>query len=385
MGYDARREDYQRMSLRFSRSLDDLPSNEAARAYASFSRRFAHDYDNLPQTDEDRAFHLVAKAAVVIDYELPYADDVAAQALIDRGHDLLGEALSLDRDCIDARRMLAASSEPGFDAFYTYLAEGEEEVDRRCHERAEAALDEDAAERADIAKRLALRPYLRWLASMASQAIICGRNREALRVCEKALLDDPLDETGVRETAVLAFAKLEDEQGIKAVDAAEFGHAMIDFGSSPWSRIAHCNVAYKRRDFSHAEMRLKELIALYPHACAALIRQHEFPEGVFSRIGARPASEDELLLALSESAILLQEGREVQGRGPFGNWVAETAERLASRREAGEIAKAKRFAAEKAAMMARQEREGYEGFGGSNGSSGPGGSMGSGGSMGGDR
>ena len=60
MAHDPRREDYQRLSLRFAEELDKGDPADAARAFASFGRRFAQDRDGLPQTDADRAFHLVA-------------------------------------------------------------------------------------------------------------------------------------------------------------------------------------------------------------------------------------------------------------------------------------------------------------------------------------
>ena len=49
--------------------------------------------------------------------------------------------------------------------------------------------------------------------------------------------------------------------------------------------------------------------------------QRELPDGVFARLAVAPLSEDELILAVSEGTVLLQEGRDAQARGAFGSWV----------------------------------------------------------------
>ena len=63
MAHDARKEDYQRLGLRFIRELDKEEPLRAMKTFAGFGQRFATDRDSLPQTDADRAFHLVSLAA----------------------------------------------------------------------------------------------------------------------------------------------------------------------------------------------------------------------------------------------------------------------------------------------------------------------------------
>ena len=140
MSFDPNREDYQRLGLRFARSLDGGDPSGAAKAFASFGRRFSQDRDSLPQTDADRAFHLVARATMVIDYKLPFAEsDARAAELIQRGHTLLDEALALDPNCHDATRMQHAATIAGFDAFFHYLEQGEKDVRRSCTAARDAA------------------------------------------------------------------------------------------------------------------------------------------------------------------------------------------------------------------------------------------------------
>ena len=109
MTFDPHREDYQRMGLRFARSLDGQSPSTAARSFSSFGRRFVQNRDSLPQCDEDRAFHLVVSAATLIDYELPFADDDHAESIIQKAHTILSEALKLDPMNPDALRMEQAS------------------------------------------------------------------------------------------------------------------------------------------------------------------------------------------------------------------------------------------------------------------------------------
>ena len=66
MAFDPKREDYQRLALRFAHELDAGDPMIAARSFASFGRRFAQDRDSLPQSDSDRAFHLVTLATDLI-------------------------------------------------------------------------------------------------------------------------------------------------------------------------------------------------------------------------------------------------------------------------------------------------------------------------------
>ena len=73
MAHDPRREDYQRLALRFVRTIDPQDP-AAAREFTDFGRRFAQERDSLPQTDADRAFHLVCRATELIDYKLPFAE-----------------------------------------------------------------------------------------------------------------------------------------------------------------------------------------------------------------------------------------------------------------------------------------------------------------------
>lgn len=320
MAYDPHREDYQRLGLRFARSLDGQDPATATRAFASFGRRFAQNHDSLPQSDADRAFHLVAEAASLIDYELPFADDAHAEKLIEQGHQLLDEAIALDPHCHDAVRMKAAAESPSFEGYYEYLAHTADDVRSSCEE-ARAHIEDDSPERATLEADIAMRPYYRWLATLAAKAVICGRNREAIRMAEQLLELDPLDNSDVRFTCAIAYAKLEDQPGLERF-AAKTRPLMRANTEDAWMQLSLIALAHKRHDMAGAQRLLARLIETYPHASEALTSQKELPDGVFARLAVAPFSEDELILAISEGTVLLQEGRDDAGRGVLGSWVA---------------------------------------------------------------
>lgn len=328
MSHDPKREDYQRLSLRFASELDGAEPGVAARAFAAFGRRFAQDRDSLPQSDADRAFHLVALATEVVDYRLPFASDEQAPALIQRGKDLLDEALSLDPTCYDALRMRSSSESPTVETRYRLLSERADEVRGYCEARRDEALAGADGERAQLAASLAMRPYWRWLASLAEEALVCGRNRMAADAAERLLRSDPADSCDVRFTLAYALAKLEDEKSLDALEARYPTISPARPANDAWMLFARVALAHKRCDFAAARELLGRLLAAYPQGAAVLIRQGELPDGEFSRLRVRPYSEDELVLATSEGIVLLQEGNDRTGKGVLGAWVADQVARM---------------------------------------------------------
>ena len=323
MAFDPQREDYQRLALRFAYSLDDTDTAHETSAFMAFGRRFAQDRDSLPQSDSDRAFHLVTLASKAIDYELPFAPEDQAQKIIKDGHRILDEALSLDPHCYDALRMKAAAANPSFDSFLTFLNESASEVRAYCTEQANNISPDVSDERRRLLSDLAMRPYVRWVANQAEEALICGRNRETLRLAEHALELDPSDMADIRFTAALAYAKLEDEAGLDRFVKSRHGSGQTRPFDDAWTYIAYLALAFKQHDMQRAFGHIKDLVARYPHAAEALIRQNEFPDGVFARLAVMPYSEDEIILALSESTVLLQEGVDLEGRGVLSSWIIQ--------------------------------------------------------------
>ncbi len=328
MAFDPQREDYQRLGLRFAQTLDQGDSATATREFATFGRRFAQNRDSLPQSDADRAFHLVAVTSKGIDYELPFASEERAGQIIEAGHRMLDEAIALDPYCYDAIRMKAAATSPSFDAYLEFLGSQADEVRAYCEEQRDAQTNQcSSGERMRLMADLAMRPYLRWIAAQAEQALICGRNKESIRLAHKALDVDSHDAADVRFTAALAYAKLEDQQGLEKLVSSGRAAGRMRAANDAWTQIAWLSLAYKQHDLETARRAMDALVATYPRAAEALIRQNELPDGVFARLAVTPYSEDEIILALSEGTVLLQEGVDLQGRGVLSTWVMQEASR----------------------------------------------------------
>lgn len=345
MAYDPKREDYQRLGLRYIQELDEGDPTAAPRSFAAFGQKFAQDRDSLPQTDADRAFHLVVMAAQVVDYQLPFAGEAQAEALIKRGKELLDEAIQLDPHCYDAIRMRSSTNAPSIEARYRFLAERLDEVRTYCTQAHDDLTERLGLERSALAEGVAMRPYWRWLASLAEGALICGRNREAVGHARELLASDPYDASDVRFTLAYAYAKLEDEKALEDLAAHYPATATMRPADDAWLTLSRIALAHKRCDFDAARAGLRQLLARYRGGALALIRQSELPDGEFARLCVRPYSEDELILAVSEGIVLLQEGDDRSGKGVLGSWIAD------------EVSKLVPTAAAEAARMTTQEAQ----------------------------
>ena len=323
MAHNANTEDYQRLALRYVMAVDADPS-EGLAGFERFWNDFSNDRDALPQTDADRAFHLVAMATETLDYRLPFAADTQVDGLLTRARKLLDEALALDPNCHDARRMRFCMDSPSFDERYAFLVEHKDEVRRACMDAMQASLaDGGDDERTELACHLDVYPYRRWLAALADHALVCGHNHACLDHCHELLGLDPTDLSDVRFTMALCYAKTEQPEGLDHI------RSLVDPGSGPllfddaWTLISRMALAYKENRLDEALRVFNETCALYPRAKKAFERQTELPDGLFARIRVAPYSEDELILALSEAAVLTQEGAEEYHMGPFGQWLID--------------------------------------------------------------
>lgn len=331
MAHDSRRDDYLRMSLRYALSLDASDPGAAARAFATFGRRLAQERDTLPQADADRAFHLVARATEVLDYRLPFAGDAQVDTLTAQARSLLDEAISLDPSCHDAVRMRMAVETGSYEERWRFLSERAEAVRASCEaERDQLCGLLDEARR-PFAASLAMRPWWRWLAEMAECALICGRNRESARVARRLLEADPTDLSDVRFTLAYALAKLEDDAALAELAANYPGPGEMGRPDDAWILLAQIALAHGRWDLRAARELVGRLLEAYPGCAGPLVRQMEIADGRFARIRVEAYSEDEMVLALSEGVVLLQEGVERSGRGVLGAWLARTASELRPR------------------------------------------------------
>ena len=294
---------------------------------------FRADPASLIHTDHDRSFHLVAKATEIIDYQIPFMpDDAQIDTLADRAESYLREAVELDSGNWDAKRMLAAMDAETNDAYVGYL------LDHRADVEADLAAIRDAADdlySREFAADLAARPWLRWLAALASRALIAGQYRLSLRAAEESLAACPQDPADIRHTGMLALAKLEasaeELRRFRVQHAAAYQAALPqrrrqhppERDLDAWTLLAEMSAAYRALDYTGADRTLRLLLRAYPHAAQALFYQAEFPDGVYSRVSVTPGSEDELIIAISEATPLLQEGIGTPDNAGFSTWLAE--------------------------------------------------------------
>ena len=328
MAHDARREDYLRMSLRFALSLDEGSPDHAARAFASFGRRFAQNRDSLPQSDADRAFHLVSLATELLDYRLPFAGEELLEPLRTRARGMLDEALALDPSCHDAARMRASLDVASHEERLLLLTERASQVRSACESERDTLCELLEEPRRPLAASIAMRPWWRWLAETAECALICGHNHAAVAAAEELLESDPHDMSDARFTLAYALVKLEDGPGLSRLleRYATLGGARA--ADDAWILLAQTALAHKRLELDAARQLLGRLLGAYRGCGAALVQQVEIGDGLFARIRVPAYSEDELVVALSEGVVLLQEGVERTGKGVFGAWVAKTAQEL---------------------------------------------------------
>lgn len=294
---------------------------------------YSQDPARLIKTDEDRSFHLTTRAAEMVDYRIPFVTDEAEiDRMSDEAEGMLREAAELDPSNWDARRMLSALVAQSNDEYVSYLLDAREEVEHDCALMVASAQDPYSREFAAVIGR---NPYLRWLAAISSQALICGQYRLALRTAEESLSYAPDDPGDVRHTGMFALAKLEATRkelaDYRRRHAASYALPSprnrrphpAEKDLDPWSLLAQMSVAYRELDYDGASRLLRILLKRSPHAAHALFYQAEFPEGVFGRVNVMPSSEDELVLAISEATPLLQEGMGAPEASSFSTWISQ--------------------------------------------------------------
>jgi hypothetical protein len=326
MGFDAMHEDYQRMGLRYARAIGAEDPVACLGQTSSFKRRFARNHDSLPQTDEDRAFHLMARASVLIDRQLPFAGEDTGQNIIDEARQLIDEATAIDPLCFDAVRIKAAQDCGTLDSYYKFLSTHASHVRSECEARAEAIRATASDDAVELETDLAMRPYVRWMATLATKALECGRYTRAVEIARELRTLDPANHAGSVQTAFLAYAKLEDIFGLHefATECEDVLEARITL--DPWYLLAELAVAYRLGMRDDARRALHALLGSTPHAASILVMQQQLPEGVFSRLDVEQGSDSELALAVSEASLLLQEGRVAAQRGSLGEFIASDAD-----------------------------------------------------------
>lgn len=319
MSHDPKREDFRRLALH-SAILGGVDNRADLHALlAGLGPRYMRDRDTLPQTDADRAFGLVLRATDLIDYRMPTVGEQESKRLVNLARKHLTEACELDPLCFDAQRMLASSRLTSSDARLQALQDAQERVLTTCQEQATTWDGQLNHADTDLVWSVAMGPALRWLHAMAEEALVCGRNRLAADLCEKLLALDANDTSDARFTLAIALAKLEDDEGMDKLLARYPLYSKGRPVDDAWVLLAQIALAHARLSLGEMYKLIQKLTKRYPGATRALIQQAELPDGEFARLRVSPYSEDELLIAVSEAALLLQEGAQPNSLGVLGS------------------------------------------------------------------
>ena len=170
MAFDPIQEDCHRLVLEALRR-DNIPLTDGA-AVERLMEQFTRNPAPLIVHDRDRAEHLIAKVVEAVDYRIPFIpDDAQAEQEEAAAENMLREAAALDPANWDAQRMLTALTAESNEEYVQYLVSKCDEVE---HDLAlKIASAQDPYER-EAAGDLARRPYLRWLAALASRASLAA-------------------------------------------------------------------------------------------------------------------------------------------------------------------------------------------------------------------
>ena len=282
--------------------------------------------------DRDRAGHLIAKVVEAVDYRIPFIpDDTQAEQEETAAENMLREAAALDPANWDAQRMLTALTAESNEEYVQYLVS---KCDvGRARPSAQIASAQDPYER-EAAGDLTRRPYLRWLAALASRALISGRYRMSLEAANRSLDFAPNDPAGRPPHRDARHGKARiPRRGAQALSLRTLRAVPREYPTAPppqrcGARLGPVDAhradehGLARTGLRGAEHYLRILVRSCPHAAEALYFQTEFPDGVYARVNVGVGSTDELVLALSEATPVLQEGLGAPDNASFAAWVA---------------------------------------------------------------
>lgn len=316
MTMSPRAEDFERLAVRWASAPHaSMGYPNAIAAISAFPELYLTNRDSLPQMDTDRAFALVCRACEILDDKLLFAtDETEASKMTLEAIGYLDEAIKLDNDCFDAQRIRYMIENGTRDVMVSYLQEGSERVRAACTAAAREAGMEGAPGKWGMS--VFQRPYLRWQYNLANEQLNCGRYGASIEICQ-ALLDlDEKDVVGARMIAALDYVKLEDAHGLAKLIAR-----FPDEQHNAWFDLSRLFMAYKQCRLDDAATILHQIVRTYPGAGRTLTNQDEISPGAFGRLAYEPGSADELYIAVSESAVVLDENCGTAA-SPLSFWIA---------------------------------------------------------------
>lgn len=264
-------------------------------AYQELLLACQKDPESFIACDEDEAFSMVVRALdrnarSYADEELLDDDDYpAARAKrLERLWSDCQDALRVDPGCADARLLQILASDKDPDPGIKPLEELSSAIDQELE-------GHPAPNSGDEWDDVRLRPRLRVRAALSRALFDAARYRPALAACSDLYGRVPSDALGARHTAALAYARLEDEEGLDALDA-RFGRK----GDS-WLELARVILLFKLGRKGAALRALKGFDRLCAGGSYVLLRPIYVDTYLPDRPEVEPYSFEEATLAVHEA------------------------------------------------------------------------------------
>ncbi len=290
--------------LRKAVQADPSLATDAARM-AELSRQAMRSPQSLVNDDEDKALLLLEKAVSRAQRDIDDEMDALyyqspdeprkPPSKLPQTHALLERCIQTDPHCYDARTLDTILMADTFEQAVSGLEELEPEARAWCEQR--SALFDDAV--ADPWDAVFMRPYLRMRARRIDLLVQSACYRQALALANEMLDEAPADGQGIRHTAALLYARLEDEEGLNALDVR------YEREASCWMHIARSVLLYKLDRMDAAKRALNGLARLCPGAAYFLANPSYVPPYLPDRPVFKPGSADESLYATYEADFLV--------------------------------------------------------------------------------
>ncbi|MGI6754571.1 MAG: hypothetical protein ACOX4F_00910 [Atopobiaceae bacterium] len=294
---DVHAEQRHRLLLKSQEKLDPLSDeamNELELAIRADPASFVND-------NSEEAFALFTqaidqyRASRTKDFELTDNDyiQMRTQAL-DQLYESCQQILAIDPHCIDARVCSLLASDYEQDVLLDellYIAD---------KEFIDSFMNVDPIT-GDIWVDVFARPRLRLKALIARTYLESGRYKRALETCYELLRVSPLDMVGARRTAVLALARLADEDGFMRLEKQHYRN------SDAWLHLAHTILLYKLGRMPAAKRALRGFNSLCDGAAYALLVPAFVDVYIPDRPGFEAGSYAESMLAVREADFIIQE------------------------------------------------------------------------------
>lgn len=304
----------ERCAQRESQALGGLSDS----AFQELKLAISAQTTNYVQTDEEKAWLILARALDRIAQERK-SDEMLDDEAFEQEHlrrmerlsNACEQALELDEQCLDARSLQIVARCAGKpEELLAALLELEDEqkplsTDEKCptRQRSEARL----------------------LDAVARACLDTGRMKMAIGRCQTLIEHNPTDELGARFILSIAYARMENEDALDALDA------QFNRQGNTWMNIARALLLYKRVRLNASRRALAELDRSCKGAAYALLRPTFVDTYLPDRPPFRPKSYQEALLAIHEADPVISDTPD------FVEWATE---------QPGILSSAQRFARE---------------------------------------